>query len=96
MPTLGDGFRYIGRFFGADGRGFADAVTAFYLREDLILLILAVLCCGPFFRKLQEFLLRRFGQRALYGSMALTVVLFLFTVAALLGATNTSFLYAQF
>ena len=95
-PSIGAAFRYIGQMFGADGLGFANRASAYYLTSNLVLLIVAVICCGPLLTRLHDALVYRGSKNAMYVSVALHVGLLLFCIANMVGATYSTFLYFRF
>ncbi len=95
-PSFGAMVQWFGRMFGGDGLGLFDQTTGYYLYNNLILLIFAVLCSGSVMRKLyQELTLKRDGW-AMYVSVAAHAILVLFCFANMVGATYHSFLYFKF
>ena len=94
-PTIADAAQYIGLLFGG-AAGFWDAATGYYLMENIIPLILAVILCVP--ATGQAF--RHFaGERGLRGSVisvVMSIVLFAFCVAGIISSTYSSFLYFKF
>ncbi len=95
-PSLGSAFIYIGKMFGLDGIGFWNGMTTFLLKENVLLLLAAIVLCGPWVRNLHDSLVYREGGAWRIASSVGYVVLTLFSVAALVSATYTSFLYFQF
>ena len=95
-PSLGSAFIYIGKRFGLDGIGFWNGMTTFLLKENALLLLAAIVLCGPWVRNLHDSLVYREGGAWRIASSVGYVVLTLFSVAALVSATYTSFLYFQF
>ena len=79
-----------------DGAGFWNGTTTFLLKEYALLLILSVLFCGPFMKNLHDHLAYRRGGAWKTASVVLHGLLFLVSVAGLVSATYTSFLYFQF
>ena len=82
--------------FGMDGAGFLDGTTLFLLKEYALLLILSILFGGPFMKNLHDHLAYRRGGAFKTVSIVLYGLLFLVSVAGLVSATYTSFLYFQF
>ena len=95
-PSIGGAFYYLGQMFGADGLGFANGASAYYLTSNLVLLILALICCGPLLTRLHDTLVYRGRKNMIYLSAALHVVLLIFCVANMVGATYYTFLYFRF
>lgn len=93
---IGDAFAHIGRLFGIGAAGFWSRATTFSLTENLILLIIAALCCSPWMKNMHAKLTYKKDGAAMYISVALYVILFVFGVAGILGSTWTSFMYANF
>ena len=95
-PSLESALQYFGRMFGADGVGFWDQTTSFFLRERILLLIIAALLCSPTVKNFHDSTVYRKGGAAKAVSVVLYVALFVVCVAGLVSATYTSFLYVQF
>ena len=95
-PSLGSALTYLGRMLGTDGIGFWSGMTTFLLKENALLLLAAILFCGPWIRNLHDSLVYREGGVWRTISGIGFVVLFLCSIAALVSATYTSFLYFQF
>ena len=95
-PSLGSSFGYLGKMFGLDGLGFWDRTASYYLFNNLILLIAAVVLCGPAIRSLQERMITRHPSGAMVGSIVLYGVLLAFCIAGMVNATYSTFLYFQF
>ena len=95
-PSLESALQYFGKMFGADGVGFWDQTTSFFLRERILLLIVAALLCSPTVKNFHDSTVYRKGGAAKTVSVALYVALFVICVAGLVSATYTSFLYVQF
>ena len=94
-PSLGSAFAYIGQMFGAGGLGAWDSTAAYYLTNNLVLLLASLLLCGPLVRTVQDNLTARSrGMRLVFA--AVYVLLFAFSVAGMVNATYSSFLYFQF
>lgn len=53
-PTLGSAVHYLGQMFGAGGLGFLDATAKYYLSGNALLLVAAVLGCGPLARRMHQ------------------------------------------
>ena len=95
-PGIGSAFAYIGRLFGIGAAGFWSRATTFSLTENLILFIVAILCCSPRLWNLHEKIAYRRRGAAMTLSIALYAVLFVFCIANILGSTWTTFMYANF
>ena len=95
-PGAGSAFAYIGRLFGIGTAGFWSRATTFSLTENLILFIVAIACCSDRVFKLYERLVYQKKGLAMYLSLVLYAVLFVFSIASIMGSTWTSFMYAAF
>lgn len=96
-PDLSSAISYFGKMFGAGSLAFWNSGTTFVFLQNLILLIVAILTCGPLVRRLHSAITFRLRPRgALYVSLACYAIGFAFCVASLLSSTYTTFLYAQF
>ena len=92
----GQAFSYIGRLFGIGAAGFWSRATTFGLTENLVLFIVTLLCCSPLLKTIHARLVYRKKGAAMYVSIALYVILFVFGIASILGSTWTTFMYANF
>ena len=82
--------------FGRAAGGFADGTVWYFLRSNLIQLVLGCMMCSPwFYKKYKRF---AFGgsQAKLYASCAIYAAVFVGALAYLIGATYQSFLYVNF
>ena len=95
-PSLGSALHYYGQMFGLGHMGFLDSTCRYYLSGSLILLLLALVGSGPVVQRLHQRVAYWKGGRLTYVSVALYLVLLILTVACLVNATYTSFLYVQF
>ncbi len=96
-PGLGSALSYIGTMFGRGADGVWNTATSFVLRQNLILLIAALILSTPAVRKLHDrvtFRIHPVGAFAI--SFACYAMLFLFTAAGMVSATYSTFLYFQF
>ena len=99
-PSLGASFMYFGRMLGggtAAGAGVAGSVMV----RNIILLIVSVIGCTGIPKNIFEniFYKRSYGSANKIFYALFTVIaaaLLLLTIAEMIGATNTTFLYAQF
>ena len=83
--------KYLGDMFGA-GAGFADNVFLYYLKSNLILLVLAVIACSRILRKLINYISRKSSIAA----AGICLVLFLACTAFLVYGSYNPFLYFRF
>lgn len=99
-PSLGASFMYFGRLFGGgtlSGAGVAGSVLA----RNIPLLIVSIIGCTPIPKAIYENVFyrrtRTSGNRIFYALFIVAAAaLLLLTIAEMIGATNTTFLYAQF
>ena len=93
-PDIGSAFRFLGRMAAVGS--FADTAALYYLKSALPLLALAALGSTDLVRRAAL----RQEQARRRGFFAAQIILFaiglLLCVAAMVGSTNTSFLYSQF
>ena len=95
-PTLGSSFGYIGKMFCADGIGFFDSVFVFYLLNYLVVLIVALLLSSGIVNKLHSKFAYSKNDTFTIVSTAAHIILLLLCIAAMVAATNTTFLYFKF
>ena len=95
-PSLGGAVGYLGQMFGAGGLGFWDGTAAYYLRSCLPLLVAAVILSGPLVRNIQRNLILRWPQAASAVTAVVYGALLAFSVAAMVNATYSTFLYFRF
>ena len=95
-PSLSGAIHYYGQMFGAGHLGLLDNTAKYYLLENLPLLLIACVGCGPMVQRLHQRLAYWKGGITTYLSVALYAALLVLSVAYLLSATYTSFLYVQF
>ena len=95
-PTAGKAFGWFGALIGIGTAGVWKAGMGFVLRNYLLTLVIAIIACTPFLRNLHERLTFRGRAWRVWISAAMYGILFLFSIASILGSTYTTFLYAQF
>ena len=83
---------YLRDMFGAGTGGFADSAFLYYLKSNLILLILSVIACSPVLRKL----LNRISRRSSIAASVICILLFLVCTAFLVYGSYNPFLYFRF
>ena len=93
---IGEAFAHIGRLFGIGAAGLWSRATTFALTDNLIMLVIAVLCCSPWMKSMHAKLTYKKSGVAMYISVALYALLFMFGIANILGSTWTTFMYASF
>lgn len=95
-PTLSEGFAWVGRYFMINTSALYDTSALFYAQSYLVIYVLGILCCTPFFQWLSTKVFK--NQRALqpllgtlgYGFM------FILCLALLISQTSQTFMYAVF
>ncbi|MCF0114058.1 MAG: MBOAT family protein, partial [Erysipelotrichaceae bacterium] len=85
---------YMGMLFGIGAKGLADGLTLYYLRDNLVLIIVAIVACGPWGAQLYRKYID--GNNKEYVTMGLMVVGFMVCVAFIVDATYNPFLYFRF
>ena len=83
---------YLGSMFGIGASGFADGAFLYYLRTNLILLAVGVMCCAPAMRDMIVDLSRR---APIVGAVVIGVI-FVVSVAYLVYGSYNPFLYFRF
>lgn len=83
---------YLGDMFGAGAGGFADGAFLYYLKSNLILLILSIIACSPILRKL----LNKISRRSSIAALVICLLLFLICIAFLVYGSYNPFLYFRF
>ena len=95
-PSLTSALGYYGQMFGMGHMGFIDSTFKYYLSSNILLLIAAAIGCGPILQRIHQRIAYWKGGAATYISVGLYILLLVLTVAYLMNATYTSFLYFQF
>ena len=95
-PSLGGAVHYLGQMVCMDGVGFWNRTTSFLLKENVLLLLAALLLSTPFVKNIHDHLAFRKGGIFRAVSVGIYVLLFFLCVAELVSATYTSFLYFKF
>ena len=83
---------YLGNMFGSGSAGFADSAFLYYLKSNLILLLLSITACSPVFRKL----LNKISRKSSVLAAVICLVLFLMCTAFLVYGSYNPFLYFRF
>ena len=95
-PSLLSSFSYLGDMLGAGGLGFFGGMSAYYLGQAKIPLILGILFCIPPVNKGVSALGKSKYPIGSYVLLAISVILMILCVGQIIGATNESFLYFNF
>ena len=83
---------YLGNLFGGGVTSFADSDFIYYLRSNLILIVLSIICCAPVIRSLIVKISKKIPALA----VVICVILFLVSVSFLVAGTYNPFLYFRF
>lgn len=94
-PSIGSAFGWIGNMFGSAHAGFWNGATTYYLYSNLVLLLIAVIFCSPVPGEFIDSISVRNRNSVLIASIGYAV-LFIFSIAAIVSNTYTSFLYFRF
>ena len=95
-PSLGSAFKTIFAMFGLGVKGIWDNQALFSLRQNLILIVLASLFSMPIFDVLQKRFVYILKQKSIILSVCFWFILFLISIAFIVGNTFQSFLYFAF
>ena len=95
-PSLGSAFKTIFAMFGLGVKGIWDNQALFSLRQNLILIVLASLFSMPIFDVLQKRFVYSLKQKSIILSVCFWFILFLISIAFIVGNTFQSFLYFAF
>ena len=95
-PSLGSAFKTIFAMFGLGVKSIWDNQALFSLRQNLILIVLASLFSIPIFDVLQKRFVYILKQKSIILSVCFWFILFLISIAFIVGNTFQSFLYFAF
>ena len=95
-PSMGYAFRWISEMFGSAGMGAWNAATGYYFRSSIVLIILSVLCCTPWFGRWMNKLCWHKGKAGVFVSVLVYILLFLVCIGYIVGSSYVSFLYFAF
>lgn len=95
-PSLGSAFKTIFAMFGLGVKCIWDNQALFSLRQNLILIVLASLFSMPIFDVLQKRFVYILKQKSIILSVCFWFILFLISIAFIVGNTFQSFLYFAF
>ena len=95
-PTLGSAFHYIGQLFGSGHMGFADATTLYFLGSNWVLLLIGAIACTPVLKNAYDKMVTKGKPVFSYVFFGIYMLLLIFSIAALVSNTYSSFLYFQF
>ena len=95
-PNLISAFKSIFTMLGFGATGVSDMYALFALRQNFILMLIAILFSMPIFDRIDNAILRVMKQRGVLISICFWFVLFLICLAFIVGNTFQSFLYFAF
>ena len=81
---------------GIGATGFSDMHALFALRQNFVLIVIAILFSMPLFDRIDKAILRVMKQRGVILSICFWFVLFVISLAFIVGNTFQSFLYFAF
>lgn len=83
---------YLKNLFGAGVAGFADSGFLYYLKSNLILIIISVICCAPVIRRLMS----RVEKKRPIFNIIFCIVIFIVSIGFLVSGSYNPFLYFRF
>ena len=92
--SIGDAFVYLKSMFGLCGNAFSDGMFTGYFEQNVILLVIGIVLCTPVFRWLKE--KTKNNNAAGYVKAFGCIVLFLLSIASLVGSSYNPFIYFNF
>ncbi len=95
-PTVGDAFLWVGRMLGIGAAGFVDATAKYYFAQSALLLVAAFIACAPWPKTLGMNIAVGPGALRKILTVAFFAVVLVLSVAAMMNATYSTFLYFQF
>ena len=95
-PNLISAFKTIFTMLGFGATGVSDMYALFALKQNFILMLIAILFSMPIFDRIDNAILRVMKQRGVLISICFWFVLFLICLAFIVGNTFQSFLYFAF
>lgn len=94
--SLVSAFKTILAMLGIGTTGFSDMHALFALRQNFVLIVIAILFSMPLFDRIDKAILRVMKQRGAILSICFWFVLFMISLAFIVGNTFQSFLYFAF
>ena len=83
---------YLGNMFGSGVSGFVDSDFIYYLRSNLLLIVISIICCSPVIKNL----IMRISKKTAVLAVIILVVLFLVSISFLVAGSYNPFLYFRF
>ncbi len=78
------------------GKGIADLSSLFALRTYIVILLLSILFCTNFYAKLETLIIKKYKNKSILVNLLLYLLLFVVSVACIVGSTYNPFLYFAF
>ncbi len=95
-PSMGSALHTLSQMFGGAQGGFISGTVWYFVRTNLIQLVIGCIMCTPWFYKKYKKFAFGGGRGRIYASCAIYTALFIGVLAYLIGATYQSFLYVNF
>ena len=89
---FGDSFRFIGNLFGIGASGAADVTALYFLKENLILILLGCITSTPYPQMLHQ----KLRTRSPHAAAAAVIILLMISVACMVAGSYKPFMYQQF
>ncbi len=89
---FGDSFRFIGNLFGIGAAGAANGAALYYLKSNLILILLGIFISMPYPERWH----RKLAVRFPYAAIATDIILLIISVTFMVAGSYTPFMYQQF
>ena len=89
---FGDSFRFIGNLFGIGASGAADVTALYFLKENLILILLGCITSTPYPQMLHQ----KLRTRSPHAAAAAVIILLVISVACMVAGSYKPFMYQQF
>ena len=93
---LGSALAWIGQMFGAGAGGFLDATAKYYLGSNWLLILVAIIGCGPLVKNFAVNFISRKGTVRRVVAIGMFALLLICCIAYMMNATYSSFLYFNF
>lgn len=95
-PSLGSAFGWLGQMLGAGSGGFLDSTAKYYLGSNWLLLVIAIIGCGPVVKNFALNFASSKGTVRKVICVAVFAALLILCMGYLVNATYRSFLYFNF
>ena len=95
-PSLGAAGVWLGNLVGIGASSFMDGQTFYLIYSNLVLLVTAIVASGPGLRNRGRLIIGNSKNKGRIGVAAVFALLCILSIAAMVGSTYSSFLYAKF